>query len=1030
MIITLKWIYKVKLDELGDVLKNMTHLVERGYRQKQGINFKESFAPVARLEAIRIFISFVAHMNMFVYQMDVKTAFLNGIPREEVYVSQPDRSSPKEPSIQHCSSEEKARTYTGTNLLDTPMVEKSKLDKDPQRKAVDLTCYPVMIGTLMYLISSRPDVVFVVCMCAWYRAKPTEKHLHAVKRIFRYLRGTINMGLVDAEVFRKILDIFLRVEGEEFTELQNDDDTITFLLDLGYKGPLHKYTNMYVGHMSQPWRTLATFINKSHSGKTASNDRLRKSKIDIMWDMFYKENVDYPALIWEDFAYHIDYIKERRSRREDYQEYGLEIPDVMLNDTIKRSESYQMFIKYSTGQIPPRRAKKKIASRRVVKKKVTLFADDNIIFDDSDVALELGKSISLTEAEEAEAGRKVHATYVRSVTESFPESVKKNSGGRSFRGVAIQDTPSAPNPKPVTSKPKLKGAQSLTPTEKEVADIMQALKECKKTNKRQPCTGGSSEGTGTILWVPDEFTVVSATSSEGTDQLDDEENDDKEGDADDEGDDHISDTKVTNDEDDENESDEDEIYKYKIRMRKDKDEEMLYVEAEDSGKCDAEVSDAAKANSEKTEEAKHDSKKVELPPISSSLSISSGFCDQFLKLSSDTSLVGTNKDTTNAEISSLLDIKTLNEVPHIQYPSVLRVSVSMIFEPTVLTPIQETSSAAPITALPLPSVSTIPPVPQQTTTPIPTPPITIDASTITTAIPESDALSVVQLRAAKLKKDVSELKNINHSATTIATLKSQVPMVFDDYLGSKLGDALQKALQKHSKDLIQKHYVKLAPEDENAMDNGVVDTVKDHKRKHDDDEDDDDEDPLAGPNQGNKTKRRRSHPPPRKPLKVKFDLKALKLKKASRYEIEGIEDMVLTLWSPTKLGYDKDALKGIKDWSKGCKLWVKSVSVKKLHRYGHLEEIVVKRADCQFHKFKEGNFVDLHLNDIEDMLLLVFQHKLFHLNDNDIVSFIVVLCMFTKSLVIKKRVEDLQLGVESYQKKLNITPPQQTFPKI
>ncbi|GKC05762.1 hypothetical protein Tco_0997372 [Tanacetum coccineum] len=108
---------------------------------------------------------------------------------------------------------------------------------------------------------------------------------------------------------------------------------------------------------------------------------------------------------------------------------------------------------------------------------------------------------------------------------------------------------------------------------------------------------------------------------------------------------------------------------------------------------------------------------------------------------------------------------------------------------------------------------------------------------------------------------------------------------------------------------------------------------------------------------------------------------------------------------------------------------VKSVSIKKLHGYGHLEDIVVKRADCYLYKFKEGDFVDLHLNDIEDMLLLVVQHKLFHLTDNDIVDFIVAHCMFTRSLVIKKRVEDLQLGVESYQKKLNITPPQQTFPE-
>ncbi|GJW73619.1 retrovirus-related pol polyprotein from transposon TNT 1-94, partial [Tanacetum coccineum] len=90
MVITLKWIYKVKLDELGGILKNKARLVARGYRQEEGIDFEESFAPVARSEAINIFLAFAAHMNLVVYQMDVKTAFLNGNLRKEVYVSQSD----------------------------------------------------------------------------------------------------------------------------------------------------------------------------------------------------------------------------------------------------------------------------------------------------------------------------------------------------------------------------------------------------------------------------------------------------------------------------------------------------------------------------------------------------------------------------------------------------------------------------------------------------------------------------------------------------------------------------------------------------------------------------------------------------------------------------------------------------------------------------------------------------------------------------------------------------------------------------
>ncbi|GKF03456.1 hypothetical protein Tco_0030379 [Tanacetum coccineum] len=79
--------------------------------------------------------------------------------------------------------------------VDTLVVDKSKLDEDTQGKAINHTHYRGMVGTLMYLTSSRPDLVYDVCMCARYQARPNEKHLHAVKRIFRYLKGTVNQGL-------------------------------------------------------------------------------------------------------------------------------------------------------------------------------------------------------------------------------------------------------------------------------------------------------------------------------------------------------------------------------------------------------------------------------------------------------------------------------------------------------------------------------------------------------------------------------------------------------------------------------------------------------------------------------------------------------------------------------------------------------------------------------------------------------------------------------------------------------------------
>ncbi|GKE91572.1 retrovirus-related pol polyprotein from transposon TNT 1-94, partial [Tanacetum coccineum] len=131
--------------------------------------------------------------------MDVKMAFLNDILPKEVHVSQPDGFMDKD-NPNNVYKLKKAlyglkQAPRACDPVDTPMVEKSKLDEDTQGKAVDPTHYHGMVGTLMYLTASRPNLTFVVCMYARYQAKPTEKHLHAVKRIFKYLRGIVNRGL-------------------------------------------------------------------------------------------------------------------------------------------------------------------------------------------------------------------------------------------------------------------------------------------------------------------------------------------------------------------------------------------------------------------------------------------------------------------------------------------------------------------------------------------------------------------------------------------------------------------------------------------------------------------------------------------------------------------------------------------------------------------------------------------------------------------------------------------------------------------
>nr|GEY07570.1 retrovirus-related Pol polyprotein from transposon TNT 1-94 [Tanacetum cinerariifolium] len=223
MIITLNWIYKVKLDEHGDVLKNKARLVAKGYRQEEGIEFEESFAPVARIEEIRIFIANATSRNMNVYQMDVKTDFLNGELKEKVYVSQPEgfvdpdhpthvyrlkkalyglkqapRACPEGIFINQSKFALEILKKFGMDScdsVDTPMVDRLKLDEDLSGIPVDQTHFRSMVGFLMYLTASRPDLVFAVCMCARYQAKPTKKHPEALKRVFQYLKGTINWDL-------------------------------------------------------------------------------------------------------------------------------------------------------------------------------------------------------------------------------------------------------------------------------------------------------------------------------------------------------------------------------------------------------------------------------------------------------------------------------------------------------------------------------------------------------------------------------------------------------------------------------------------------------------------------------------------------------------------------------------------------------------------------------------------------------------------------------------------------------------------
>ena len=303
-VIGTKWIFKNKQDESGIVIRNKARLVAQGFSQVEGIDYGETYAPVARLESIRILLAYATHHNFKLQQMDVKSAFLYGPLKEEVYVKQPPgfedpnfpnhvykldkalyglKQAPRawyehlrellldrgfevgqiDPTLftkrvngqlfvcqlyvddiifgstNKAFNDEFSKLMTdrfkmsmmgemkfflgfeikqlreGTFINQakytqdmlkrfmmkdvkgaaTPMQTKCHLELNPNGKDVDQKVYRSMIGSLLYLCASRPDIVLSVGVCARYQAAPKESHLVAVKRIFRYLVHTLNFGL-------------------------------------------------------------------------------------------------------------------------------------------------------------------------------------------------------------------------------------------------------------------------------------------------------------------------------------------------------------------------------------------------------------------------------------------------------------------------------------------------------------------------------------------------------------------------------------------------------------------------------------------------------------------------------------------------------------------------------------------------------------------------------------------------------------------------------------------------------------------
>ncbi|GJS38614.1 hypothetical protein Tco_0563657 [Tanacetum coccineum] len=349
--------------------------------------------------------------------------------------------------------------------------------------------------------------------------------------------------------------------------------------------------------------------------------------------------------------------------------------------------------------------------------------------------------------------------------------------------------------------------------------------------------------------------------------------------------------------------------------------------------------------------------KHEVPRSSSSHSQSLNYGNQFLNISSDTYLDGFMKDHAETEINSLLDVQIQQKIPLVLSAPLLDVLVSVI-------PPQKNTKPTPLT------------------TPIHTPPITSMIPPVKSSLPAT--------KTPDAPIPPSELKQVDHSIVILESIKSQVPHIVNEYLGSSLRDSLQKVLQKHTEELKQELKQKDTwhravadmeePDEEHVHDmsldvkENIVDETG-NADKHPDGE-------AAPKNDWFKQ-------PPRPPTPD------LEWNKCQVIDDQPKQTCLMIWWSDqnkrvTKVGYDKDDERGIKHWGPKRQLFyrsqlnrflkhdvyyplkilsVVSVTVNKLHGYGYLEEIMVRSIDRQLYKFKEGDFVNLYLNDIEDMLL-------------------------------------------------------------
>nr|GEV28825.1 hypothetical protein [Tanacetum cinerariifolium] len=1152
MVITLKWIYNVKLDELGGILKNKARLVTRGYRQEEGIDFKESFAPVARLEAIRIFLAYAAHKNM-------KYGFESCDP------------------------------------VDTPMVEKSKLDEDKKGKAVDQSHYRGMIGTLLYLTASRLDLQFAICMCARYQARPTEKP---------------------------------------------DSVALTAFVDADHAG-CQDTRSSTSGSVQFLGERLISWSSKRQKSAAISNTEaeyiaLSRCCAQILWMrsqlldyglgfnkiLMYNDNESAIALCYEALVPHAQRLRIRRSN------FCL-LLDIMskestlqlVYDVMRICPFFKAFL--VTADVPEIYMHEFWATATVHYHAIRFKMDNKKHI----VNLELFRDIlhiylrvygqsfnepSLEEEILAFIHFLGHSAAIKMLTDSSPikksrilmltktimqlphelhhPSLRLVSGG--LKVVSTHPLTTAASPRLTSSQKgkqtaKASKAKSLSALSEVAMTEAQQLKLVTKRSMQQThishaSGSGADERTGSIPRVPDD------DEEEGGD--DDQEYDDEyaKETRDEESFDPIHQTPKNSD--DEGNSEED------LGLNIGKEEGHVEEEEEDKLYRDVNINQGM--------------------GIQANLKVE----DSYLTLT----LVNPDGQQQSSSVSSQFVTSMLNPT--------LNVGMESIFETTSQLDVQTPTSMAPL-PISTPTMSTSIIATITTTSQAPILP-TIVLSTIIQNLPNYGSLFRFDDRLRSLEANFSEAMQTNQFAEAV----SAIPGIVHQYMDQQMNEAV-KIIKEQVKEQVKVQVSKILPRIKQTVneqleaevltrsshssrtsyvvdadlseielkkifikkmegnksiqrsdeqrnlykahvkayesDKIILDTYGETvtlKRRRDNDADKDEE-PSAGPDRGSKRRREGKEPESvsaptetatrsacrstqgsrsrqasasesalveepmqttsqmEEPSHLEFDigptyelmkgsckslveieyhleevfkattdqldrvnpegqqyphnlLKPLplitnnrgrrvipfehfinndleyrrggtssrkyttsitKTKAADYRHIKWIRDLMpRTMWIEEPIDYDKHALLGFSHWghkrqqfygfainresardvySKRKIIAVTELKIVEWHSYKYLDWITVRRDDDKLYRFKEGNFKRLRNQDIEDILLLLVQGKLTNLTVEERFAFNVSLRMFTRSIVIQRCVEDLQLGVESYQKKLNLTKP-------